>query len=346
MWLPRLCVLVRVVFLFLGCVGQLIFGVEAIKDTTDVSEAVKLIRKFRLTHEMVPNDLKKHTEVWEAMLQDMPIFATIRNLATMTSRGLLTASSEATRLVVSRLDNSDILAKARVHPISILSAWNTYRQGHGFRGRQTWDPVLPITNALERAFYTSFGFIPSTGKRILLALDVSASMSIDLHEYGLNMTARDATAVMAMVTAKQEPMYNAMAFSSGMGHSNSYWRDSSSASAYPLNANDSLETVVRKMANMPFGGTDCSLPMIYAGEKNIEVDVIVLYTDSETWAGDIHPTVALNEYRQKTGIATKLIVVATTSSGFSIADPDDPYMLDVVGFDSRVPKLISDFTSA
>jgi 60 kDa SS-A/Ro ribonucleoprotein len=32
------------------------------------------------------------------------------------------------------------------------------------------------------------------------------------------------------------------------------------------------------------------------------------------------------------------------SNGFSIADPNDPGMLDVVGFDSATPALMSDFS--
>jgi len=31
------------------------------------------------------------------------------------------------------------------------------------------------------------------------------------------------------------------------------------------------------------------------------------------------------------------------SNGFTIADPRDPKLLDVVGFDSATPQLISDF---
>ena len=33
---------------------------------------------------------------------------------------------------------------------------------------------------------------------------------------------------------------------------------------------------------MPFGGTDCALPVTYAMDKKIEVDVFIIYTDSET----------------------------------------------------------------
>ena len=39
----------------------------------------------------------------------------------------------------------------------------------------------------------------------------------------------------------------------------------------------------------------------------------------------------------------KAVVVGMTSNGFTLADPDDRGMLDVVGFDATVPALIADF---
>jgi 60 kDa SS-A/Ro ribonucleoprotein len=45
------------------------------------------------------------------------------------------------------------------------------------------------------------------------------------------------------------------------------------------------------------------------------------------------------------GIAAKLIVVAMTSNGFTIADPNDAGMLDVVGFDAGVPGVIREFVT-
>ena len=46
------------------------------------------------------------------------------------------------------------------------------------------------------------------------------------------------------------------------------------------------------------GGTDCALPMVYAKNKHLDVDVFIVYTDSETWFGKIHPTEALKQYRK------------------------------------------------
>jgi 60 kDa SS-A/Ro ribonucleoprotein len=90
------------------------------------------------------------------------------------------------------------------------------------------------------------------------------------------------------------------------------------------------------------GGTDCALAGVVALKEKWEVDTFV-YTDNETWAGNIHPAQALREYRERMGIAAKLVVVAMASNGFSIADPDGAGMLDVVGFDAATPNVISDF---
>jgi 60 kDa SS-A/Ro ribonucleoprotein len=98
--------------------------------------------------------------------------------------------------------------------------------------------------------------------------------------------------------------------------------------------------------NLPMGGTDCALPMIWAAKENVPVDVFAIYTDSETWAGDIHPFQALNQYRQKTGIPSKLAVIGMTSNGFTIADPSDAGMLHVVGFDTTVPEVLRWFAGA
>ena len=57
----------------------------------------------------------------------------------------------------------------------------------------------------------------------------------------------------------------------------------------------------------------------------------------------VHPAQALAEYRQKTGIDAKLIVVGMCANRFTIADPRDPGMLDVVGFDTAVPVAMREF---
>ena len=81
-------------------------------------------------------------------------------------------------------------------------------------------------------------------------------------------------------------------------------------------------------------------------KNKMEVDVFVVYTDSETYHGKIHPCEALRRYRKSMNIPdAKLIVVGMESTGFTIADPTDPGMLDVVGFDSSAPLAMSNFAA-
>jgi 60 kDa SS-A/Ro ribonucleoprotein len=105
-----------------------------------------------------------------------------------------------------------------------------------------------------------------------------------------------------------------------------------------------LDDVLKRVDGLPFGGTDCSAPVVWATHNKVPVDVFVVYTDNETWAGDIHPFQALRGYRQVMGRGAKLVVVGMTSTGFTIADPTDAGMLDVVGFDTAAPQVMADFT--
>jgi 60 kDa SS-A/Ro ribonucleoprotein len=82
--------------------------------------------------------------------------------------------------------------------------------------------------------------------------------------------------------------------------------------------------------------------MIWAGEHDVNVWAFIIYTDSETWAGNIHPAQALRQYRSEFVGDAKAVVVDMTSNGFTLADPNDRRMMDVVGFDTTVSAVIAD----
>jgi 60 kDa SS-A/Ro ribonucleoprotein len=109
-----------------------------------------------------------------------------------------------------------------------------------------------------------------------------------------------------------------------------------------ISPNQRLDDAMRRMSDQHFGSTDASLAMKYALAHKMEIDAFVVITDNEINRGT-HPAQALNEYRQKTGIPTKLVVVGMTATDFTIADPKDAGMLDVVGFDTNAPSVIADF---
>jgi 60 kDa SS-A/Ro ribonucleoprotein len=260
----------------------------------------------------------------------------------MTAVGLLKPMGEATSYVSERLLSEEAIKNSRIHPLAVLTALLTYNtggkaprsyygRGPSMKGNLTWTPLQPIVDALDETFYIAFGNVMPTNKRTMLALDVSGSMGWSFIANTV-MTARQASAAMAMVTARTEKpnSYVITGFTTNMR-------------VLDISPRQRLDTVVKKISNLPFGGTDCAQPMVWALNQKLAVDAFVVYTDSETWAGRSHPFQALRKYRNKMGIPAKLIVVGMTSNGFSIADPNDAGMLDVVGFDTAAPNVMADF---
>lgn len=310
--------------------SQLIDAYYAVRERADnPAVAARIIREARLPREAVPTELLNDFWVWSALLKDMPMTALVRNLGKMSSVGLVAPLSNGEAKVVEALEDVERIRKSRLHPLSLLVAQKVYAQGRGDRGSLSWQVSQRVVDALDGAFYKAFQTVQPTGKRILLALDVSGSMGWE-NIAGMPITPREASAALALVTAATEERYAITAFSHQLVPVN-------------IGARSRLSDVVATLSQIRMGGTDCSLPMLYALENLLKVDAFVVYTDSETWAGRMHPVEALRKYRAKTGIDARLIVVGMTSNGFSIADPNDPGMLDVVGFDTATPAVIADF---
>lgn len=301
-------------------------------DACGANVAIRHIQENNVPREALSTHLLTDPRVWEALLVRMPLTAMIRNLATMTRVGLLAPMSNATELVASKLADGEALRKSRVHPIQILTALKTYQAGKGERGSNTWTPVPRVVDALDAAFYASFGNVQPTGKRTVLALDVSGSMTWGQIAGVPGLTPRIASVAMAMITAAVEPKCTITGFSTQYV-------------GLDISPRRRLDDNIRAVERVPMGGTDCSLPVRHALQSRGEVDTFVVYTDSETYAGPIHPSAALKDYRRTMNLPnSKLAVVGMVANGFTIADPNDPGMLDVVGFDTATPQILSSFS--
>jgi 60 kDa SS-A/Ro ribonucleoprotein len=327
---------------------RLVEGYVRAQTAETPKQTAELVREHRLPREALKPEHLTSADVWEALLDEMPMTALVRNLATLTRVGVIAPGSEGTARVVAQLGDAERIGRARVHPIALLIAQRTYTGGRGLRGRNTWVAVREVVDALDAAFYASFGNVEPTGKRLLLAVDVSGSMAGGCVAGVPGLTPRDASAALALVTAATEATYEVVGFFAGKGglevdRQRRWYAGPDGLTPLPLSPRQRLDDAVKTVSDLPFGATDCALPMLYAQVLEREVDTFVIYTDSETWAGDIHPAQALHDYRRASGIDARLVVVGMVSNGFSIADPGDRGMLDVVGFDTATQQLISDF---
>ena len=310
--------------------ARLVEGFELAQGSGSSATTARLVLEYNLPREALQSEHLNDPEVWRALLdKEMPMTALVRNLATMTRIGVL--EGDYRRVVTDQLANTDAIRKSRIHPLALLIALRTYAAGHGFRGTNSWNPIPTVIDALDAAFYLAFDNVEPTGKRHLLGLDVSGSMGMG-QVAGSPLTPREAAVAMALVTLHAEDDVEVMGFTGGFV-------------PLGLSRRQRLDDACHMVARLPFDRTDCAQPFLYATEKSRHFDAFVVYTDSETWCGRIHPKQALDQYRERSGVAARSVVVGMVSNGFMIADPSDAGMLDVVGFDTATPSLISEFVA-
>ena len=333
--------------------AALVRGFEFAQAATDKSGWLSVLRLYPdLSWEMLPDAALTVPEVWEALITNgMPQTALMRQLPRLTRLGVTTG--QLGTQIANQLQDAELLKRGRVHPINVLVAQRTYASGAGARGQATWTPTPKITDALDAAFYNAYGAVEPAGKRILLACDVSGSMSSAAS--GLPLSCREAVAALSLVTLNVEKDAEIIGFSDGRSHGGGfgggyfggggYSGANAVATRLDVSPRRRLDDVCSYMAGLNFGRTDCALPYLWAQQNRLDFDAVVTLTDNETWFGNTHPHQALRQYREHVGHDVKSLVVAMTSTGYSIADPKDPSSLDVAGFDSNVPQVISNFSA-
>src|SRR5690606_33992558 len=264
-------------------------------------KAAAFARTPGVSWEMLPTETHNDPEVWRSLLLagNVPLGALVRQLPRLTRLGL-TNDPTVRDLVVNTLTDGDYIAKSRLHPMSLLVALRTYAKGANEHG-SVWTPNRHVINALDEAFYKAFRNVRPTGKRILQAIDVSGSMSWSGNRSPSGLLPREVAGAMAMVTLGTERDADVVAFTSGRGGWGNPWAGGAHGVAPipDLSPRQRLDDALATIDRMPMGGTDCAAPMLYALDKGLEYDAFVIYTDNETWAGQIHPHQALKLYRER-----------------------------------------------
>jgi len=301
-------------------------------ESKNASLACALIRSGRLVREHIPTVLFGSREIWATLLETMPLEALLRNLGKMTQNGV---AGDKYKEIVARMTDQTAILKARIHPIKVLVASKVYKNGHGDLGSLSWVPNHFISNAFTQLYQLSYGTITPTGQSIMVAVDVSGSMSSAVLGSKV-LTCRDASIAMALLYLETEKNVSIVAFSDGLV-------DMSTPSRSQLRRGMTIDQALSATSGMSFSSTDCVLPILHAIKHNLKIDAFIVLTDNETYAPNEHPQSALVRYRQLMGTQTKLIVIGMTGNCFTIVDPTDRKTLNLAGFDTSTPEIASMF---
>lgn len=316
-----------------AAVPQVLVDFEYLKRATDKKDVLRLVEgSDLLTWEMVPTQFLKDKDVLMALVQNMGMTALIRKLGALSAHGVFGPLSEGSKLAVAKLTDVEAIRRGRVHPITILQAMKQYSQGRGERGSLVWTPDQRIVTALNDAFYAAFAAVEKTDENYLVGVDISGSMWGSNVNGSPNLTAAEVAAVMAMAVVRNQPNYHVVGFKHDLVE-------------LKISPSMRLDAVLNVMQNAHWNGgsTDCAKTFEYALKHKYNVDKFVVITDNETNSGHQAPVQALAKYRAAMNKGAKSIVIGTSVSQFTIADPKDGGMLDIAGFDSAAPQIIANF---
>lgn len=311
---------------------KLLAAIEKVKTSSSNKEIIKLISQYNLQREHLPTELLNEIDIQKAMLPNLGSTALIRNLGNMSKSGLIKPLSQESKFVISKLEDTTFLKKGRVHPLSLYIATKTYNSGTGFKGTGSWNPDSNVVSALETSFYKSFDLVEPTNKNYFFGLDISGSMTQQISSSPI-VSCHEVATIIALTMTKVEPYTFVGGFSDSFVD-------------LKISKNDSLESAGRKTQNNNFGSTNPGSAIEYAINNKIDTDVFIFITDNEINIGK-HPSQILKEYRKAMNKPNcKMIVIGLTATGFTIADPKDPLMLDIAGFSPDITSVISNFVSS
>ncbi|KAM9719538.1 RNA-binding protein RO60 [Menidia menidia] len=300
--------------------------VEKVKHSCDETEVINLIEEHKLEREQLLTDHLKSKQVWRALLKEMPLHLVLKILGKMTSNKVLEPGSSETEIVCDRIQSESALKKAKIHPFSILLASENYKRGQGYQGKTKWEPDSGVLKAMDSAFYKSFANVEPVGKRFVVAVDVSTSLSSVVP--GTAISTAVAAAAITMIFARTEAEVDVLAFSEG------------AVVPCSLSAHMTLAEATAELVKIPSGSTDCTLPITWALDNGKSVDVFIILTNNPLWTFTVSPVESLKKHREISGANSKLVMCGLTSIGHSITDTEDRGLLSVSGFDLGALSVI------
>ena len=186
-----------------------------------------------------------------------------QNLNTFVRHGVLEVPGMV-EAIAAKLRDPQAVAKARVMPYQLLSAFKATGEG----------VPAAIRDALQDAMELAIANVPSFDGRVVVCPDVSGSMSSAVTGQRGSATSSvrciDVAALVAAAVLRKNPSARVLPFEQGVV-------------TLSLNGRDSVMTNAQALASIGGGGTNCSAPLALLNKERKEVDLVILVSDNESW---------------------------------------------------------------
>ena len=177
------------------------------------------------------------------------------------------AKSKNIKMVAEKLRDETAIARARVLPYQLLTAYQATSDQMPFE----------IREALQDAMETAVQNVPAIQGKVVVCPDVSGSMHSPATGYRGSASTKtrciDIAALVSAAMLRTNPQARVIPFEQITVN-------------VKLNPRDSIMTNAEKLANVGGGGTACSAPLAMLNREKADVDLVVIVSDNESWADD------------------------------------------------------------
>ena len=238
------------------------------------------------------------------------------------------AKSKNIKMVAEKLRDETAIARARVLPYQLLTAYQATSNQMPFE----------IREALQDAMETAVQNVPAIRGKVVVCPDVSGSMHSPATGYRGSATSRtrciDIAALVSAAMLRTNPKARVIPFEQITVN-------------VQLNPRDSIMTNAQKLANIGGGGTACSAPLAMLNREKADVDLVVIVSDNESWAD-------LGQWGGKTSLMKEWDILKQRCPEAKLVCLDiQPYttaqaqnrhdILNIGGFSDQVFTLIGSF---
>ena len=251
-----------------------------------------------------------------------------QNLATFARQGVFDLPGMA-EAVAAKLSDAQAVAKARVMPYQLLSAFKAAGES----------VPAQVREALQDAMELSLANVPALAGRVVVCPDVSGSMSsaVTGHRGSATSSVRciDVAALVAAAVLRKNPQARVLPFEQDVVK-------------LSLNARDSVMTNAQALAKIGGGGTNCSAPLAVLNRERATVDVVILVSDNESWvdANRHGATQTLREWellKQRNPKARLVCIDIQPTATTQAAERHD--IMNVGGFSDAVFTMVANFAT-
>jgi 60 kDa SS-A/Ro ribonucleoprotein len=274
---------------------------EALKQAKTDAEKVKAITEGRLPHEVATSFAGSSKAVWDAIVPQLPVFALVRNLATLERQGVLDGHRA---LIEGKLSNPEVIKRSRMFPFRFLQA--SEKVG------SNW-----ATDALRDAVELAFVNVPAIEGRTAVFLDISVSMNGDFLR---------TAALFAISIMKQTKLNGRLITFNDRAHD------------VQVSARDSILTQASRI--QVNGCTNVAAPMYKLLQERDKVDTVVLISDEQQNAGTPFYDV-LMQYRRSINPNVRSFLINVSPYRNAIVDPKDPQVSYIFGWSDQVLSFMS-----